>query len=193
MHAIRRVRRRNRPTIDACPIIYIMSTKKRLQGEHLTTASSSHEHWTLLYDADCGFCKWIVSGVLAWDRQERLVPCALQSAQGQALLSDLRPAERLASVHLISPDGERLSAGSALAPLLRLLPAGTIPAHGIASLPRLTNRAYDWVADHRSQLSRAVPGAMKRNASARVSRAEVERSEKSVSNPVSGSGDAACG
>src|SRR5712691_8720073 len=136
------------------------------------------ERWTLLYDADCGFCKWIVSGVLAWDRHNRVVPRALQSAQAQALLSDLSPEERLASVHLISPDGERLSGGSVPAPLLRLLPGGTIPALAIARLPRLTSRAYDWVANHRSQLSRAVPTAMKRRATARVNRMEVERDSR---------------
>jgi predicted DCC family thiol-disulfide oxidoreductase YuxK len=126
--------------------------------------------WTLFYDADCGFCKWIVSGVLAWDRHNRLVPLALQSAEAQALLSDLSPEERLASVHLVSPDGQRLSAGSVPAPLLRLLPGGTVPALAIARLPRLTSRAYDWVANHRSQLSRAVPAGMKRRASARLDR-----------------------
>jgi predicted DCC family thiol-disulfide oxidoreductase YuxK len=139
------------------------------------TVSGSHERWTLLYDADCGFCKLIVSGVLACDRYNRLVPRALQSAQAHALLSDLSPEDRLASVRLISPDGERFSAGSVSAPLLRLLPAGTIPARGIARLPRLTSRVYDWVANHRSQLSRAVPTTVKRRASAQVNRAEVER------------------
>jgi predicted DCC family thiol-disulfide oxidoreductase YuxK len=141
------------------------------------TASGSYKRWTLLYDADCGFCKWIVSGVLAWDRHNRLVPRALQSPQAQALLSDLSPEQRLASVHLISPDGERLSAGSVPAPMLRLLPGGTIPALGMARLPRLTSRAYDWVANHRSQLSRAVPATMKQRATARVSRIEVERAK----------------
>lgn len=96
------------------------------------TVPDSRERWTLLYDADCGFCKLIVSGVLACDRHNRVVPRALQSAQAHALLSDLSPEDRLASVHLISPDGERFSAGSVSAPLLRLLPAGTIPALGIA-------------------------------------------------------------
>jgi predicted DCC family thiol-disulfide oxidoreductase YuxK len=141
------------------------------------TAPGAGERWTLLYDADCGFCKSIVSGVLAWDRHNRLVPVALQSAQAQALLSDLAPEQRLASVHLISPDGERLSAGSVPAALLRLLPGGKIPALASARLPRLTSRAYDWVANHRSQLSRAVPTTIKRRASVRVNRLEVERAE----------------
>jgi predicted DCC family thiol-disulfide oxidoreductase YuxK len=141
-------------------------------------APGAHERWTLLYDADCGFCKWIVSGVLAWDRRKRLLPRAIQSAQGQALLSDLGPEQRLASAHLISPDGERLSAGAALAPVLRLLPGGSIPALAMARLPRLASRAYDWVADHRSQISRAVPTTLKRRAGARVKRVEVERAER---------------
>lgn len=141
-------------------------------------ASGAEERWTLLYDADCGFCKWIVAGVLGWDRGNRLAPLALQSAEAEAMLSDLSPDERIASVHLMSPHGERLSAGSVPAALLRLLPGGTVPALGIARIPRLTGRAYDWVATHRSQLSRAVPKRMKQRASARVGRAEVEQAER---------------
>ena len=101
--------------------------------------------WTLLYDADCGFCTWIVSGILTWTRHGRLRPRAIQSAEAETLLSDLGPDERLASWHLVSPDGERFSAGSGLAPLLRLLrrePSAAV----IARPPRLTDRAYDWVA-----------------------------------------------
>jgi predicted DCC family thiol-disulfide oxidoreductase YuxK len=138
----------------------------------------THEQWVLLYDADCGFCKWIVSGVLAWDRHARLSPRAIQSAHAQALLSDLTAEERLAAAHLISPDGERLSGGSALAALLRLLPGGRGPALGIARVPRLSSRAYEWVANHRSQLSSAVPTAIKRRAGERVDRAEAERVER---------------
>jgi predicted DCC family thiol-disulfide oxidoreductase YuxK len=130
--------------------------------------------WTLLYDADCGFCKWTVSALLVWDRHERLAPCAIQSVHAQSLLSDLSPEQRLASVHLILPDGERLSAGSVAAPLLRLLPAGTILALVIARMPAPTNRAYEWVARNRTQLSRAVPSAVKRRASERVALAEAK-------------------
>jgi predicted DCC family thiol-disulfide oxidoreductase YuxK len=136
--------------------------------------------WTLLYDDDCGFCKWIVSGVLAWDRNGRLWPCAIQSARAEGLLGDLGPEERLASAHLVSPSGERFSAGAAIAPLLRLLPGGRIPALGAARLPRLASRVYDWTADHRSQLSRAVPPSIKRRAAARVRRVEAERVEANL-------------
>ncbi len=143
----------------------------------LPASPGPQERWTLLYDADCGFCKAIVSGVLAWDRHNRIVPRAIQGAEAEKLLSNLSPEQRLASVHLISPDGERLSAGSVPAPLLRLLPGGAVPALGFARSPRLTSRAYDWVADHRSQISRAVPATIKRRASASVSRAEAQQSD----------------
>jgi predicted DCC family thiol-disulfide oxidoreductase YuxK len=133
--------------------------------------------WTLLYDADCGFCKCVVAGVLVWDRHGRVLPRAIQSAEAETLLSELSAEERLASVHLVPPDGERVSAGAALPPLLRLLPGGTIPARALDRLPRLTSRAYDWAANHRSQLSKLVPSGMKRRASTRVQRAELEQAE----------------
>jgi predicted DCC family thiol-disulfide oxidoreductase YuxK len=135
----------------------------------------SPDRWTLLYDGERGLCKWILVGILRWDRHRRLGPLALQSDQAEALLGDLSPDQRLASWHLISPEGNRTSAGAALAPLLRLLPGGGVPARTVSLLPRFTGRAYGWVASHRVQLSRAVPGALKRRAGERVVRAEGER------------------
>jgi predicted DCC family thiol-disulfide oxidoreductase YuxK len=122
--------------------------------------------WTLLYDPDCGFCKWTVTLALGRDRERTLQPLALGTAEADALLSDLTPAERLASFHLISPDGTRTSAGPAVPALLRLLRGGHVPAALFAALPRLTERAYWWVADNRSSLSRLVPGRAKQRASA---------------------------
>jgi predicted DCC family thiol-disulfide oxidoreductase YuxK len=135
------------------------------------------ERWRLLYDGECGFCKWMLAAILGWDRRRRLLPVALQSNQAGALLGDLDPGERLASWHLVSPEGERTSAGAALAPLLRLLPGGGVPARSLSLLPRLTDRAYGWVASHRVQLSRAVPRTLKRRAGERVLRAEAKRAE----------------
>jgi len=124
--------------------------------------------WVVLYDGDCGLCMWLLSGLLRWDRAARLKPIALQRSEADDLLGELTPAERMASWHLISPSGERFSAGAALSPLLRRLPAGRLPATGLARFPRLTERAYRWVADHRSQLSRLVPSGAKRRAAERV-------------------------
>src|SRR5207248_1539828 len=93
--------------------------------------------WILLYDADCGLCKWLLAGVLCWDRAERLQPIALQRPAAEDLLSELAPDQRMASWHLVSPTGIRHSAGAAFPPLLRLLPGGRALAAAAARCPRL--------------------------------------------------------
>ena len=75
--------------------------------------------WILLYDADCGFCRWALSLVLGLDRGRRLVPVALGSPLADELLADLAMEERARSWHLVAPGGERTSAGAAAPPLLR--------------------------------------------------------------------------
>jgi predicted DCC family thiol-disulfide oxidoreductase YuxK len=122
------------------------------------------ETWTVLYDAECGFCAWVLSGLLTWDRARRLRPTALQGPEASRLLADVQPAERMASWHLISPLGARYSGGAAVAQVLRLLPGGRILAAAFTRFPRLTQMAYRWVAEHRSQLSRLIPTTAKRNA-----------------------------
>ena len=37
---------------------------------------------TVLYDADCGFCRWSVARLLAADRAARLRPAAILSGEG---------------------------------------------------------------------------------------------------------------
>jgi predicted DCC family thiol-disulfide oxidoreductase YuxK len=124
--------------------------------------------WTVLYDADCGFCAWLLSALLRWDRARLLRPVGLQRAEAGELLGDLTPAEQMASWHLVSPTGERHSGGAALSPLLELLPGGRVAATALARFPGLTDRGYRWVADHRSQLSKYVPGSAKRRATDQV-------------------------
>ena len=126
----------------------------------------------VLYDAECGFCKWLLALLLRWDRAERLRPIALQRPESAVLLTDLKPVERMASWHLISPAGQRHSGGAALALLLRTLPGGRLPAAVFAQFPGLTNRGYRWVAAHRSRFSRLVPWRAKQRASARVRQRE---------------------
>jgi predicted DCC family thiol-disulfide oxidoreductase YuxK len=121
--------------------------------------------WLVLYDDDCGLCKWLLSGLLRWDHDHRLKPVALQKAAADELLKDLTPEQRMASWHLITPAGTRYSAGEALAPLLGLLPGGRPIATAFAAAPGLSERGYRWVADHRSQLSKLVPAGAKRRAS----------------------------
>jgi predicted DCC family thiol-disulfide oxidoreductase YuxK/phenylpyruvate tautomerase PptA (4-oxalocrotonate tautomerase family) len=131
------------------------------------------EHrWAVLYDADCGFCTWLLSCLLRWDRAVRLHPIALQRPEADDLLADLTPDERIASWHLISPTGARRSGGAAIPPLLRLTRRGQVPAAAFAQVPRLTDRGYRWVAEHRSQLSKWVPMSVKQHASERVHQRE---------------------
>jgi len=124
--------------------------------------------WLVLYDGDCGLCKWLLAWLLRWDRERRLRPVALQRPEADALLVDLASAERMASWHLVSPDGTRVSAGAALPSLLRLLPGGRLPAAILGRFPRLTNTGYRWVATHRIGISRFVPRRSKRRAAERV-------------------------
>jgi predicted DCC family thiol-disulfide oxidoreductase YuxK len=126
------------------------------------------QRWIVLYDAECGFCKWLLAGLLGWDRRRRLRPVPLQGPEAAELLADLDPEARMASWHLISPADSRTSGGDAIAPLLRLLPGGSGPAAAFARFPRLTARGYGWVAEHRSGLSRLVPGSLKRRAGERI-------------------------
>jgi predicted DCC family thiol-disulfide oxidoreductase YuxK len=110
----------------------------------------------VLYDDECGFCKWSLDKILAWDRHRRLRPVAIQSEEGQRLLADVPPGERLDSWHLVLPDGELRSAGAAAAPLAEALPGGRPLAFLLRTFPRLTERAYRAVAANRGRFARAL-------------------------------------
>ena len=124
--------------------------------------------WTVIYDADCGLCRTALALILRVDAARALRPLALGTAEADRLLADLSPPQRAASWHLVDPTGHRESAGAAAAPLLRLLPAGRGPAALLDRFPRTTERAYAWVAAHRSLLGRLIPGDAKRRATRRI-------------------------
>jgi predicted DCC family thiol-disulfide oxidoreductase YuxK len=125
---------------------------------------------TILYDRDCGFCRWSLAKLLAWDRRARLRPVALQDPEAARLLAGMSEAERMGSWHLVGADGGVRSAGSALAPLLRELPWGRGPARLAAAAPVAVARAYRWIAGNRSPLGRLVSEGAKRRADARIAR-----------------------
>jgi predicted DCC family thiol-disulfide oxidoreductase YuxK len=79
---------------------------------------------------------------------------------------------RMASWHLVASDGAVSSAGGALGPLLRLLPGGRPLAALAEQSPRLSERAYRLVADHRSAFGRAVTSGAKRRADRRIAARE---------------------
>jgi predicted DCC family thiol-disulfide oxidoreductase YuxK len=110
------------------------------------------DHAVVLFDEDCGFCRWAAGKLLAWDRRGRLRPVALQDPEAEQLLTGLDRDRQMASWHLVAPDGRVRSAGRAVAPLLRLLPAGTPLAVVAESFPKTTDRLYDWITRHRERL-----------------------------------------
>jgi predicted DCC family thiol-disulfide oxidoreductase YuxK len=126
-----------------------------------------------IYDDDCGFCRWSLALLLSWDRRKELDPLPLGTAKADALLPDLTVEQRNASWHVVLDEQvppaaaasrrvARFSAGAALAPALRLLPGGRVPAAAFAHFPSATERAYRWVADHRGLLGRFVPARARR-------------------------------
>jgi predicted DCC family thiol-disulfide oxidoreductase YuxK len=125
----------------------------------------------VLYDTDCNICKTIMETLLTWDgRRDRLRPVPIQSDEGQRLLHAVPPEERLESFHLVRDDGSVVSGGPALAELFRLLPGGSAIAKALDLSPRTTARGYEWVAANRTELSRLIPGAVKRRAVERLAR-----------------------
>jgi predicted DCC family thiol-disulfide oxidoreductase YuxK len=116
----------------------------------------------VIYDADCGFCKFSLALLLAWDRGGALGILALGSPEADRLLADLTPEQRNSSWHLVDESGRRNSAGAALAPALTLLPGGHGPAALVARVPQLTERGYRLVVDHRGLLGRFVPERARR-------------------------------
>ena len=123
---------------------------------------------TLIYDRDCGFCRWSLAKVLAWDRRRLLRPLALQSEQADRLLAGMPEEERLGSWHLVDAGGTVRSAGAAFPGLLRLLPGGAPLAALTGRAPGATDRAYRWVAGNRSRWGKLVTDGAKRRADERI-------------------------
>ena len=110
----------------------------------------------LLYDADCGFCRWSLDKILARDRDHRLRPVPLQSAEAATLLPGMDEKKKMASWHLVLADGTLRSAGDAVEPLLRLLPHGT-PLAAVAGIaPGPTRALYRLVAGNREKFGRLI-------------------------------------
>lgn len=131
-------------------------------------ARLSANRLALLYDDDCGFCRWALGWVLRWDRRRRLRPVAIQSPEGQRLLAPIAEDRRLDSWHMVDGAGIVRSAGAAAPALLRLLPGGGPLAALAAHAPRLTQGSYERVVGRRSMLGRLVTEVAKARADALI-------------------------
>ena len=112
------------------------------------------ERTVILYDADCGFCRWSLAKVLARDRGHHLRPVAIQDPEADSLLPGMDPELKMRSWHLVTPDGRIYSEGDAVPPLARLLRGGAPVAAMASKFPKATNRLYRYVAAHRDRLGR---------------------------------------
>src|SRR5690348_12083210 len=113
---------------------------------------------TVLYDGDCGFCRWSLDKLLIWDRRRRLRPVEIQSDEGQELLdrAGVPAGARLELWHLALPSGAVRSAGAGAAPLAERLPGGRPLAGLFRRFPEPTERSDRWVAAHRDRLARLL-------------------------------------
>ena len=126
---------------------------------------------TLFYDQDCGFCRWCVAKVAAWDRRGslRLVPLQDRAAADR-LLGSIDEPTRMASWHLVTAGGAVHSGGRGFAPLLRMLPRGAPLARLTEVVQPLTNATYRFVAGHRTAFGRLVSRGAKQRADERIRR-----------------------
>jgi predicted DCC family thiol-disulfide oxidoreductase YuxK len=123
---------------------------------------------TILYDRDCGFCRWSLAKLLVWDRADRLHPLPIQSAEGQRLLADVPEHERLESWHLVDATGRVSSGGDAFPAVFRLLPGGRPLGAVAAAAPGASRAAYWLVARSRSFLGRCLSRRAIERATARI-------------------------
>ncbi len=78
----------------------------------------------VLYDHDCGFCRWTLGVLLIWDRRRRLWPAPIVGAVGDRWLAGMPVEERLASWHLVEAGGRVSSAGAGLSEVMSYVPGG---------------------------------------------------------------------
>jgi predicted DCC family thiol-disulfide oxidoreductase YuxK len=110
----------------------------------------------VLYDADCGFCRWAMAWAVGHDHRHVLVPVPIQSPLGCELLGDVVPGDRLRSAHVVREDGRRRSGGAAVADVLSVLRPTRMLGRLTRSLPRTTAVLYGVVAVRRKSFGRLV-------------------------------------
>jgi predicted DCC family thiol-disulfide oxidoreductase YuxK len=111
---------------------------------------------TVLYDEDCGFCRWSADKLRVWATRRGLTFASIQSSRGAELLHPVPVAERLDSMHAVTPDGRVWSGGQAVRVIFDELPGGRALALIAATLPGVTEWIYRLVARHRNRLGRLL-------------------------------------
>ena len=114
------------------------------------------ERSTVLYDEDCGFCRWAAARLRRLDRRHELRFASIQSREGERLLAQIPAEQRLDSWHVVASDGRVRSSGAAVPEVLRRLPGGSVPAAVAQAAPGATEVAYRFVANRRVRWARLL-------------------------------------
>lgn len=128
----------------------------------------------VLYDDDCGFCRWSMAWALRHDARKRLVAVPIQSPLGAELLAELDEDERLRSAHVIDEHGARRSGGAAAADVLSELAPTRALGRLASRAPAPTSLLYGLIASHRHGVGRFVGERARRNADQLLDAASVK-------------------
>jgi predicted DCC family thiol-disulfide oxidoreductase YuxK len=132
----------------------------------------------VLYDADCGFCRWAMAWAVRHDQDRLLVTVPIQSPLGSELLVDLVPDDRLRAAHVVRDDGCLRSGGAAAADVLGALAPTRALGRLALGLPGTTNLLYGLVAARRESFGRLVGGEARRRADERLAATSVTTAEE---------------
>jgi predicted DCC family thiol-disulfide oxidoreductase YuxK len=120
----------------------------------------------VLYDSDCGFCRWAMAWALGRDDRHVLVPVPIQSPLGCELLVEIPPSERLRAAHAIAADGSLSSGGAAATQVLSVLAPTRALGQVAASVPSVTALLYGVIAARRTSFGRLVGSQARQRADA---------------------------
>jgi predicted DCC family thiol-disulfide oxidoreductase YuxK len=120
----------------------------------------------ILYDADCGFCRWTVAWALKRDTRGVLDTITIQSDEATGMLADLDPVQRLRSMHVMHDNDRRESGGAAMRAVLEALPSTRRAAWFAAVWPQAADVLYTVVARNRRHFGRFVSAAARQRADA---------------------------
>jgi len=105
--------------------------------------------------------------VLALDRRRALEPVALDEPEADRLLEGMPNDDKIASWHLVAPDGRHWSGGDAFAPLAEAL-GHPGARRALEPLRPLLRVGYRLVAGNRNVWGKLISDDAKRRADARI-------------------------
>jgi predicted DCC family thiol-disulfide oxidoreductase YuxK len=111
---------------------------------------------TVLFDEDCGLCRWSASKLRTRDTDGGLRFVGIRSETGSTILRTMDLETRLASWHVAAENGAVWSGGAAIPVVARRLRGGAPVAWLTETFPEITERLYRWIAAHRLVLARLL-------------------------------------